>query len=89
MLFHISLGSFFFFFGYVSSGKENKEKILKTPNMEVPRLENESELQLPAYTRATATPDLSRDCNLTTAHGNMGSLTTEQGQGLNPRPHGY
>ena len=25
----------------------------------------------------------------TTAHGNTGSLTTEQGQGLNPCPHVY
>ena len=25
----------------------------------------------------------------TTAHGNAGSLTPEQGQGLNPSPHGY
>ena len=24
----------------------------------------------------------------TTAHGNAGSLTPEQGQGLNPQPHG-
>ena len=24
----------------------------------------------------------------TTAHGNAGSLATEQGQGLNPQPHG-
>ena len=32
--------------------------------MEVPRLGVESELQLPAYTTATATPDPSRICNL-------------------------
>ena len=32
--------------------------------MEVPRLEVELELQLPAYTTATATPDLRRVCNL-------------------------
>ena len=32
--------------------------------MEVPRLGVESELQLPAYTTATATPDLSLICNL-------------------------
>ena len=31
--------------------------------MEVPRLGAESELQLPAYTRATAMPDLSRICD--------------------------
>ena len=32
--------------------------------MEVPRLEVEVELQLPAYTPATATPDLSWVCDL-------------------------
>ena len=32
--------------------------------MEVPRLGVESELQLPAYTAATATPDPSRICDL-------------------------
>ena len=32
--------------------------------MEVPRLGTESELQLPTYTTATATPDLSRVCDL-------------------------
>ena len=32
--------------------------------MEVPRLGVESELQLPACTTATATPDLSHICNL-------------------------
>ena len=31
-------------------------------HMEVPRLGVESELQLPAYARATATPDLSHVC---------------------------
>ena len=38
----------FFFFGH----------------MEVPRLEAESEVQLPAYTTAIAMQDLSRICNL-------------------------
>ena len=33
-------------------------------HMEVPRLAVESKLQLPAYTTATATWDLSRVCNL-------------------------
>ena len=32
--------------------------------MEIPRLRVESELQLPAYTIATATADLSHICNL-------------------------
>ena len=33
-------------------------------HMEVPRLAVESELQLPAYSTAIATPDLSQVCNL-------------------------
>ena len=33
-------------------------------HMEVPRLGVQSELQLPAYTRATATPDPSHVCDL-------------------------
>ena len=33
-------------------------------HMEVPRLGVESDLQLPDYTTATATPDLSHICNL-------------------------
>ena len=37
---------------------------LQIQHMEVPRLGVELELQLPAYTMATATPDLSRICNL-------------------------
>jgi len=37
---------------------------LHPPHVEVPRLGVESELQLPAYTRATATQDPSRVCNL-------------------------
>ena len=43
-------------------------------HMEVPRLEVESELQLPAYATATATQE---PCLAiyTTAHGNAGSLT--------------
>ena len=43
--------------------------------MEVPRLGVESELQLPAYTTATAMPDPSNVWDLTTAHSNAGSLT--------------
>ena len=37
---------------------------LHSPHMEVPRLGVKSELQLPAYATPTATPDLSRVCNL-------------------------
>ena len=44
-------------------------------HMEVPRLGFVSERQLPAYTAATATQDLILTCELTTAHGNAGSLT--------------
>ena len=36
---------------------------------------SQSELQLPAYARATATWDLSLSVTYTTAHGNAGSLT--------------
>ena len=45
---------------------------------EVPRLGVKSELQLPAYTTATATPDLSCICEL---------HHTYTGQGSNPHPH--
>ena len=43
--------------------------------VEVPRLEVQSELQLPAYTTATAVWDPSRVCYLLPAHSNVGSLT--------------
>ena len=43
-------------------------------HVEVPRLEGGGEWQLPAYTRATATPD---------------PQATERGQGSNVCPHGY
>ena len=45
-------------------------------HMEVPRLGVESELQLPAYTTATATQDLSRVCDL--------YYSSQQRQILNP-----
>ena len=48
--------SFFFFF-FVFLGQHPW-------HMEVPTLGVELEIQLPAYTTATATPDLSRVCNL-------------------------
>ena len=41
--------------------------------LEVPRLAVQLELQLPAYTTATATSDLSHDCVCTTAHSNTRS----------------
>ena len=40
-----------------------------------PQVGVQLELQLPAYTRATATPDLSRVVTYTTAHSNARSLT--------------
>ena len=44
-------------------------------HMEVPRLGVESELQLVAYTTATATPHLSCVCNLYHSSQHAGSLT--------------
>ena len=58
-------------------------------HMEDPRLGTESELQLPACAWATATPD--PRC-LQTAPRLMATpdpQPTEQGQGLNPHPHGH
>ena len=49
--------------------------------MEVPRLGVKSELQLPAYTTATATQDLSQVYDL--------YHNSRQCQILNPHPHGY
>ena len=43
--------------------------------MEVPGLGVEWEQQLPTYTTATATRDLSASVTYTTAHSNAGSLT--------------
>jgi len=43
--------------------------------MEVPRLRVETELWLPGYTTATATPDQSCVCNLHYSYGNAGSST--------------
>ena len=50
-----SQGDFVFIFCFLG---------LNARHMEVPRLGVESELQLPAYTIATAMPDPSRDCDL-------------------------
>ena len=44
-------------------------------HMEVPRLGVESELQLPASTTATATPEGALSATCPTAHGNTRSLT--------------
>ena len=50
---------------------------LQLQHLEISRLEIKSELQLPAYATATATPDLSRVCDL--------HCTSWQCQILNPR----
>ena len=52
--------------------------------MEVPRLGVELELQLPAYTSATATPDLSHIWDLHHAHSNAGSLPHWARPGIEP-----
>ena len=49
--------------------------LFRATPMEVPRLGAESKLQLPADTTATATPDPSLLCDLTTAHSKAKSLT--------------
>ena len=53
-------------------------------HMEVPRLGVAWELQLPAYTTATATLDPSCILTYTTAHGNNGSLTHWARPGIEP-----
>ena len=56
-------------------------------HMEVLRLAVKSELQLQAYTTATATGDLSRICHLHLS--SLDRWPTEQDQGSNPHPLGY
>ena len=50
----------------------------------VPRLGVKSELQLTAYTTATATQDQAASATYTTAHGNAGSLTHWTRPGIKP-----
>ena len=52
--------------------------------MEVPRLGIKQELQLPAYTTATATPGQATSVTYTTAYGNSRSLTHWARPGLEP-----
>ena len=52
--------------------------------MEVPRLGVESELQLPVYTTATATPDPTISATYITAHGNAGSFIHGARSGIEP-----
>ena len=63
---------FFFFVG------------LHLQHMEVPRLGVQSKLRAPAYTTAAVSWDLSRVCNLTTAHSNARSLTHGARPGIKP-----
>ena len=59
-------------------------------HMEVPRLGDELELQMPVYTTATETLDPSRICNLHHSSWQHWILEpTEGSQGLNSCPHGY
>ena len=55
-------------------------------HMEVPRLVVELELQLSAYTTATAMWDPSHVCNLSHSSRQRRILNAEQGQGLNWQP---
>ena len=52
--------------------------------MLVPRLGVESKLQLPTYTTAPATWDLSTCATYITAHSNAGSLTDQARPGIEP-----
>ena len=56
-------------------------------HIEVPRLRVQSELQLLAYTTATAMRDPSHIHNL--HHSSRHCWIPERGQGSNPHPHGY
>ena len=60
-------------------------------HMVVPGLGVESKLQLPAHATATATPIKASSATCTTAHKaeSLIQWAGEQGQGLNPNPHGY
>ena len=55
-LLHFFKGIFFFFFFFFLG--------LPLQHIEVPRLGVESKLQLPVYTTATVTPDVSHICDL-------------------------
>ena len=59
-------------------------------HMEVPRLGVESELQLPAYTTATATQDPSHACDLHHSSWQCRTLNPpSEATLMNPHPHGY
>ena len=61
---------------------------LHPQHMEVPRLGVDLELQLLAYTTATATQNLSHISDLRYS-SQLDPQPTERGQGSNLRPHGY
>ena len=67
--------SFFFFFGLFRAAPWH---------MEVPKLGVESELHLPAYATATATPDLNCVCDLPHSSGNAVSLIHWVRPGMEP-----
>ena len=67
----------FFFFGGVFLGPHPQ-------HMEVPRLEIESELQLPTTATATAMPDPSHVSTYTSVHSSTGSLTHWVRPGIKP-----
>ena len=70
--------TFFFFSFFIFLGPHRQ-------HTEVPRLGVESELQLPAYTTTSATPDLSRVSDLHHSSRQHHILNpTERGQGSNP-----
>jgi len=67
--------SFFFFFFFLGPPPQR---------MEVPRLGVDSEMLLPAYTTATATWDLSHDCDLPNSSWQPRSLTHWLRPGIKP-----
>ena len=72
--------SFFFFFCFLGPHLQD---------MEVPRLEVKLELQLLAYSTATAMWDLNWVCSLHHSTALPDPQPTEWGQGSNPYPHEY
>ena len=58
-------------------------------HIDVPRLGVESKLQPPEYATAQQHGIQAAFEIYTTAQGNAGSQTIEQGQRSNPHPHGY
>ena len=73
----LSRCNFFFFFLFCFLGAHPR-------HMEVPRLGVQLELQLLAYTTATATPDLSGVCDL--HHGSCGNAGSLARPGIKPSP---